>query len=232
MRLPGRNRNYQTHVDYGRYVAARLSQNKQEELMAVVQGASSAVKTQGRAWEDATEAVTERTAKRDGVDDDLDGCAKDFRLKLASRHVGADREGPYTAIFPKGIGYYTAAPVGQNEARYRELLTRAQAELPSNHPELEKLQSAVPELVDDYREAVAALDKARTEAAMARTALEAEIDDWMVQMEKTYGELVTEKGRRAAERFFPRRSSTADVQVEPPEQEASASPPVSDTAHE
>ena len=41
------------------------------------------------------------------------------------------------------------------------------------------------------------------------------VDDWLLQMEKTYGALVAELTRKGAERFFPRSSAVPDD--EPPE---------------
>jgi hypothetical protein len=191
-----------------------LHQAKRVDMAADVERISLAVKEKGRQWEDASELVSSCTARRDAADDALDALAKSFRLKLAARAVGADKEAPYTSIFPKGIAYYTAAPLSDNVARYRELLTRATSGLPGGDEALTMLQS-LPELIDQFAKAVTELDAARTKAALARTELEVIIDNWSVQLEKTYGALASEVTRAGADRFFPRTSSSRTVD-EPP----------------
>ncbi len=215
MRLPKHNRNYQTQVDYGRYVATRLRQATKDDLAASVEQTSQSVKDKGRAWQDLSEAVSSCMASRDATDDALDAIAQEFRLKLASRAVGADKVAPYTAIFPKGIAYYTAAPLGENPTRYKELLTRATATLPADDSALAPLQTQMPALVASFQQAVTELETARTAAAVARTALESAVNDWLLQMEKTYGALAAELTRKGADRFFPRPS--AEPGDEPPE---------------
>jgi hypothetical protein len=214
MQLPKHNRNYQTQVDYGRYVAARLRQAKKDDLAQGVEQASQAVKDKGRSWQDLSEAVSGDLARRDAADEALDAVAQDFRLNLASRGVGADKQAPYTSIFPKGVAYYTAAPLGENPARYKELLTRAGAALPASDTALSSILSGLPTLIANFQQAVAALDSARAQAGVARTALESSVDDWLVQMEKTYGVLAAELTRKGADRFFPRPSTP--VVDEPP----------------
>ena len=130
MRLPKQGSSYRNHVDFGRYVVARLHQAKREDLAVDVERMSQNVKEKGREWEDAGELISSCTARRDACDEALDSLAKTFRLKLASRSVGADKVAPYTSIFPKGLAYFTAAPLPENVARYRELLSRTSSELP------------------------------------------------------------------------------------------------------
>lgn len=214
MQLPKQNRNYQPQVDYGRYVAARLRQGKKEDLALGVEQASLSVKEKGRAWQDASEVVSGKLAGRDAADDALDALAQEFRLKLASRSVGADKQAPYTTIFPKGAAYYTAAPLGENPARYNELLTRAGSALPTDDAALALIKDALPGLIAGFQQAVADLESARTLAGVARTALESSVDNWLIQMEKTYGVLAADHTRKGADRFFPRPS--APLVEEPP----------------
>jgi hypothetical protein len=212
MRLPKQGSSYRNHVDFGRYVAARLHQAKREDLAADVERMSQTVKEKGRDWEDASEFISSCTARRDSADEALDSLAKTFRLKLASRSVGADKVAPYTSVFPKGVAYYTASPLPENQARYRELLSRATSELPANDDALTTLQQALPELVDTFTKAVTELDTARTKASLARTALDVSIDNWVVQIEKTYGALAAELTRSGADRFFPKSSGSPVIE--------------------
>jgi hypothetical protein len=217
MQLPKHNRSFQTQVDYGRYVAARLKQAKKDDLATSVEQASQLVKDKGRAWQDATEIVSGATAHRDAADDALDAVAREFRLKLASRSVGADKQEPYTSIFTKGIVYYTAAPLAENPARYKELLTRAAAALSPEDAALATLRTELPNLIASFQQAVSELDAARAASSVARTALESAVDTWLLQMEKTYGALAHELTRKGADRFFPRSASVAADDSTPPD---------------
>ena len=66
-----------------------------------------------------------------------------------------------------------------------------------------------------FSKAVATLTKARTEESLASTRLDAARESWEKQVEKTYGALVQEMGRSAAERFFPQIRGKAKVQEAP-----------------
>ncbi len=210
MQLPRQNRNYKAHVRFGRYVASRLKTAKFSALAADVNAVTDDVKQRGRAWEDAGEQETDRIGERDAIDDGLDTAAKRLRMNLASRSLGAEKEPPYTAVFPDGVAYYTAAPVKESATRYRELVTRAEKSLPAADAALTELQGAVPAQIDAYTAAVVAVEEARTSEGIARTDLNAALDAWTVQLERVYGALIVEVGKRAAERFFPSRSKGSD----------------------
>ena len=224
MRLPKQGSNYRAYVDYGRYVIARLQQDKREAMSADVECITQAVKDRGREWEDATELLSSCLARRDASDEALDSTAKVFRLNLASRAVGADKVAPYTSIFPKGLAYYTAAPLPENVARYKELLARAAKGLSVEDPALVTLKGALPGLIEAFSTAVAELAAARTAAALARTALESTIDEWVVQIEKTYGALAAELTRAGADRFFPRAANSSVAAPEEPTTEPTNEP--------
>ena len=123
---------------------------------------------------------------------------------------------PYTTIFPKGFNYYKASPLSENVTRYQELLTRAASALSGDDAALVTLQQTLPSLIGNFAQAAALLDAQRTQAAVARTALDAKIDEWHNQMEKTYGALAAELTRKGADRFFPRDSSTHDAPPDEP----------------
>ena len=102
------------------------------------------------------------------------------------------------------MGYYIAAPLKENEARYKELITRVQANLPEDDPLRAPLIDAVSAGLEEFTQARAELAKARTAYAMARTESDAVEDEWDTLMEKTYGLLIADLGKKAAERFFPK----------------------------
>jgi hypothetical protein len=166
------------------------------------------VKTTGRAWEDAQEPVQGALAGRDFWDSSLDETAQDLRLKLSSRSLTAKNEAPYTFIFYKGIGYYTAAPVGDEKKRYRELITRSTEALDEDDELLAPTVTAIEEGLTHYERFAEELDNTRTALSMARSTRDAARDDWEKAIERIYGALIAEHGRRKAERFFPSLTST------------------------
>jgi hypothetical protein len=182
-------------------------------LAKAVADATTDLKQKGRAWEDAQEVVSERLAARDAADDDLDLEARTLRQRLASRSLNAVNEAPYNSVFPQGIEYYTAAPHGENEKRYKELLERLQQALSASDEVRVEAERNLPGQVESWVKAVRELDLAQTQAGIARTALEVASEQWSLLLEKTYGALVQEHKRSTAERFFPRAGGRASKQA-------------------
>ena len=56
------------------------------------------------------------------------------------------------------------------------------------------------------------MTEARTALSMARTDREAAEDEWDIAMEKTFGLLVVEVGKKKANRFFPRAKRVRTVE--------------------
>jgi hypothetical protein len=165
---------------------------------------TSGLRQHGRAWDDTEDAIQDATADRDAADDDLDLAAQEGRATLAGRSVTTVKESPYTDIFPQGVGYYTAAPLDEEVKRYTELKKRVSEHLPAGDAVRVQVVQAVDTHLPSFETGGKALDAARTEEAMAATRLAKATDAWTKQMEKTYGALVADVGRAAAERFFPR----------------------------
>lgn len=203
MRLPAPTAGYGRRVRYGRYVTVRLRQAKREEAAEAAEAATREVRDTARAVEDATEPVEEALALRDACDADMDDAAQELRLKLASRSLDATQKAPYTAIFPKGIDYYVAAPVNESGKRMQELAVRIDENLPADD-ELREVADVLRGGADAYQIALNRVHEARTALAMARTVRDAATEDWEALMERTFGMLVTDLGRKRANRFFPR----------------------------
>lgn len=214
MQLPPPTSRYAARVDYGRYVARRLNRAGRAALAKSARAAADAVLAAGRALEDARFEVQDAIADRDAADDALDNGAKDLRHALASRSRTAVRESPYTDIFPEGIEHYTVAALDDEEARYDELRTRVEAHLPAKEPQRKKSLDALAAGLTAWREAVRALNTARTAESLASTKLANAIDAFNRQMTKTYGALVADLDKPAAERFFP-RARAGRVAAEP-----------------
>jgi hypothetical protein len=206
MRLPQAKAGYETRVRYGRYVVGRLRTAGRTENAAAVEAATREMKDAGRGVDDALEPVQTALAARDGLDDGLDDTAQMFRLKLASTSVDAMKKAPYTAIFPKGVDYYTAAPLAEQVSRYKELATRVAQHLATDDALKTATIDAVNGALDSYGAAVTQLDAARTALALARTKRDAAVDAWTTLVERMYGALVADYGKKKADRFFPRAS--------------------------
>ena len=208
MRLPPKGSSFLIYVRYGRYVSRRLRRAGRTDLADGVRSTVDEVRTTGRLWEDADEALQDALADRDGADDDLDEAARHCRANLAGRSASAEREEPYTLIFPKGVGYYTAAPLPQEEARYNELKLRLEEHLPASDAVRKSTVAAISKGLKDFREATAEHTEATAREALAGTRARQAIANFERQIEKTYGALLVEVGRAAAEGFFPKAASS------------------------
>lgn len=214
MQLPSPDAHYSHRVSFGSYVIGRLRRAKFTALATDAELATQAVKTKGRAWEDANEPVQQALAQRDSADDGLDDTAQQLRNGMAGRGVSAVKEEPYTQIFPQGIVYYTAARLEDELARYTELQQRITQHLPASDPLQKPALDALAQGMGDFQNASTALTQARVQEAMAKTALDAAEDAWDRLMEKMYGELVIQVGRKAAERFFPKLRGKAKAKAD------------------
>jgi hypothetical protein len=204
MRLPHKDAHFSHRTRFGRYVERRLRRDKRLQIANDVCAATADVRTLGRALEDAVDPVQDALADRDATDDGLDTTAQNGRLALASRSLDAVKKAPYTLIFPAGIAYYTAARLEDQDARYNELKSRLAEHLPANDEVRTTAIAAIDTDLLAFKTASATLTSARTEEAMAKTRLDAAEEAWERLMNKVYGILFSELGRKQAEQFFPK----------------------------
>lgn len=209
MQLPKTTAAPHSRVRYGRYLARRLRRDKRTQLADDVTAVTNSLRQAAREWDDTDDGTQEALADRDAADDDLDVTAQEARNTLAGRSVEAVKEAPYTLIFPNGISYYTAAPLDEEVKRYGELSVRLTEHLDPTDPVRKKAVKAIAAGIDAFKAGATAVDDARTAESLATTRLAKATDAWTKQMEKTYGALVTEVGRAAADRFFPRITTKA-----------------------
>ncbi len=207
MGLPPPSAYYRQRVRYGRYVERRLRRAKRAALADNIKAATDEILALGRAQEDTNDAVQGALADRDAADDDLDDAAQNGRAALAGRSADAIKKAPYTLIFPEGVGYYTAATLLQEVARYGELKKRMEENLPASDEVRKATVEAIDVGVVAFTTGVEMLGKARTEEALAKTRLDAAEEAWDRLMTKTYGVLIGEMSRAAADRFFPKPKS-------------------------
>lgn len=204
MKLPQETSTYSVVVKYARYTARKLRTSGRTEMANDLASSALTLRTKGRAWEDAEDAVQDALADRDSADDGLDAMAQSGRNMLAGRSVSAAREEPYTLIYPEGIGYYIAAPQDAEVPRYTELKRRVEAHLPEGDPVRVQTVEGVTTGLAAFSAGVAALDAAETTKSLARTELDRANRNLRRQLEKTYGVLLSELGKQSAERFFPK----------------------------
>lgn len=219
MRLVAPSAGFTTRVGFGRYVWRRLVRAGFADLAASAQVVNEAVLTAGRAVEDHELPESEAIANRDADDDDLDDTAQLMRLQLASRSVQASRERPYTDIFPDGIEHYIAATLALQSTRYSELIKRTVEHLPETDPVRVEGTPKLEAQLASWSVSFTQVSDARNDLAIARTARDAAVDDWVTTMERIYGALVSKVGKRKAERFFPklsrRRVASEEPEVDP-----------------
>ena len=129
MKTINKDAHYSKRVEYGYYVSRRLRKGRHLDASATADKATKMLLQAGRAAEDAKRPVQEALADRDAADADLDTAAQTSRARLAGRGPTADRETPYTEIYPQGVTYYTAAPIGEEKRRYGELKRRHETHL-------------------------------------------------------------------------------------------------------
>ena len=204
MQTPSPSSRWTSHVAFARYVARRLLQSGHGAMATSARAAADAVQAAGSALDDARFNTQDAIADRDGADETLDEAGRDLRHGLASESRDAVKQPPYTAVFPEGIEYVTAAPLDQQVARYSELRARVETHLPAKHPLRKRSLDALSRGLAEWDRAVTALNAARSAEALKSTALVAAIDAFDRQMVRIYGTLLAEQGRASAERFFPR----------------------------
>jgi hypothetical protein len=209
MQLPPGTSHYSARGRYGRYVARRLKRARLAGLAEDATKVTAAVIAAGRAAEDADGPVQDAMADRDAIDDNLDTTAQDSRAKLAGRSADAVKKAPYTQIVPDGIGFYIAAPLDEENARYSLLIQRLEAHLPATDEVRIAATAAIAKGLAEFATATGELTTARNASLMADAHLAAAEDAWEKQMEKTYGALVVEIGRAAADKFFPKAKAKA-----------------------
>lgn len=215
MRLPSKSAPYRQRVRFGRYVSRRLRRAKLTQLAEDLAAVTAKLREEGRVEEDSDDATQDALADRDGADDDLDDAAKEARANLAGRSADAVKQEPYLHIFPKGLSYYTAAPLDEEEKRYGELKKRLVEHLAADDEVRKKTVKAIDAGLKDFVKASAEVDSARTAESLATTRLAKATDLWTRQVEKTYGALVSEVGRARAEHFFPRTRSKGAISADP-----------------
>ena len=220
MQLPSKKAAAGDLVSFGRYVQSRLVVAGRATLAHEVQKATDAVKLADRAREDAGEPWRTALAVRDAIDDAFDDAVRTARKQLAARSLTAEKETPYTALFPQGVDAYVKATLPEQKAAIAQFVERVEKHLPEGDAvractaPLKTAAADWDKAVDATAATERALDESRVAFAHARAA-------WTRLLDRSYATLRADLGKAAAERFFPRARSRdgaddADVVADPP----------------
>lgn len=223
MKLPQEHSSAQVLVRFGSYVERRLLRAGYEAQASTVRAATVAIRNATRALEDLEQPEDAAMADRDAADDDLDETARLARLQLASSELGADKKEPYIRIYADGVGYFTRADLGEQEPRYTELISRLKAFLGETHPVRLGTVPTLERQLAAWKTSESNLLAARDQISLARVKRSAAIDAWRSEIEKLYGWLISEVGKKKAERFFP-RTTEKKATKEAPKEGASKGP--------
>lgn len=203
MRLPNRSAASENRIAFGRYVARRLRRARLSDEESEVLTVTAALREASATADEAGYLVQDGLADRDASDSDLDDIAKRHRRTLEGRGTTANRERPYTDIYPQGMAWYTEAPLPEQVRRYELLVRRYEEFLPFGDPiraEAELITSSI----NHWTSARRAVDQAGLDVAMARAKKQSAADDWDQTLTRLYFRLAERLGKTNAERFFPR----------------------------
>jgi hypothetical protein len=217
MQLPHAHAGTAALLSYGRYVEARLLMMARAVLAEEVKRITDSLKIAGRQREDAMEQWRTAAAKRDALNDRFDDVVKIARKQLASRGVRAEKEAPYTTVFPQGIDVYVKATLPEQMTAMRTFLERL-ARLPEGDAVRAAAEPIVQACVAEWQAAADAVAETERRVVEARVAYAQARDAWERLLDRTYGQLRAELGREEAERFFPRtrRAGTDDDTADAP----------------
>ena len=190
-------------VRHGLYVERSLRTAGFQEWATLVLTATLLVRERARAWEDADAEAYGASSDRDRADQHLDETASNTRAHLAGRSKNANKEAPYTQIFPDGVTWYTNASQNEQVSRYGLLSQRLTTFLPENDPERANAE-VVDEGIKQYKAGLDVMDKANQKAALeSQRLIEAE-EGFDATCEKVFGLLAAHlESRSAARAYFP-----------------------------
>lgn len=203
MRLPARTTSNVARLTFARYVARRLRRARLTDEEGEVRAATTALSEASGALGEAELAVSDWLADRDAADDDLDDTAKRHRQAIEGRGVNANRDKPYTDIYPDGMAWYLNAPLGDQVSRYELLARRYETFLAADDP-VRAEAPLIRHQVAQWTAARAQVEQAELDVAMARAKVQRAIEAWGQTLTRLYFRLAEKYGKAQAERFFPR----------------------------
>lgn len=203
MRLPARTASNAVRLASGRYTARRLRRARLSDEEQEVKNAGLALSEAGAVLSEAELAVSDALADRDAVDDDLDDLCRRHRQAIEGRGVNANKQKPYTDIYPDGVAWYVNAPLAEQVSRYELLVRRYETFLPDGDP-VRAEGGILRGQVAQWSAARAQVDQAELEVAMARAKAQRAAEAWEQSVRRLYFRLAEKFGKAQAERFFPK----------------------------
>ena len=215
MRLPAESASNAVRYTYARYVARRSRRAKLADEENEVKAVTAALKAAAENEDAAEQVLPDVFADRDSYDDELDDIAKRHRQAIEGRGTNANRERPYTSIYPDGIAWYTSAPLDQQKSRYELLVRRYSENLPDDDP-VRAESHLITEALEGWLQATEALGKAQMEVAVARAKTAQALEAWETTLNRLYFRLGERLGKTRAERLFPKIRRGAKSETESP----------------
>ena len=209
MRLPAKTASVSVRLTFSRYTARRLRRDKLSDEEAEVRAAAQVLSTTAAVETEVEFTAMDVIADRDALDDTLDAIAKRHRRAIEGRGTNANRERPYTDIYPQGIAWYTDAPLAEQQRRYELLVRRYEEFLPEGDP-VRVEAPLLAEALEQWSATRGALDQADLHIAMARAKTEQARRAWEDTHTRLYFRLAERFGKAQAERYFPRRRQRSD----------------------
>ena len=204
MRLPTLKNSFMRFVKVGRYVLAKLQSAGHRLLAEGVAVATDRVLEAGLGIDGAAVQKQTAIAHRDWAEDLLHNAARDLRLALISRGRNAVSQPPYTRIFPDGIGFYTYAKLDEVVRRYQGLISLVNTQLANDDTARLAAVDSITSGLEKFSEAVNEVNTAKNAEEEARNRCSEVCVAWQSEMLKVYGTLLSEYGKKGAERFFPK----------------------------
>ncbi len=201
-------------VSHASYVARSLDVAGRREQAARIKTAARKARDFHRAVEDQAILVFESKAERDFADRGGDTVIRDFRHGLNARSRDAIKQAPSTRIFPDGLEYYTGAPISEQVERYAELKERVETHLAEDDPLRAPFLAALDEALTAFQAAQSLLRSERRKLSELRLDLREAREDLARMLERTWGALVADLGKEAADGFFPAADSGDDEKDE------------------
>lgn len=205
MRLPQKTASVASRLNYARYLGQRLRRAKLSAEESEVKALTDMLRQAELAETALEEELTSLYADRDGADDDLDDFTKRHRQAIEGRATNANKERPYTDIYPDGVAWYTASPLADQVRRYELLVLRYTTFLPEDDPVRAEV-SLITQALASWKEASERLGKAELDVAVARAKTARAVNEWEEGLRRLYFRLAERLGKSHAERFFPKSS--------------------------
>lgn len=201
MELPPKAAKHTHKVRYGYYVIGRLKARKLDELAQQVEQLTHQVRDNTYALEESAGLVQQAVAQRDHFLERLEAATTNFAAALNTMQKSFPK-GTRAKIFHSGTNYYTAAPLADQEKRYRELVELCESSIPDG--DKMKIVRVLKKLIKRFIKATRNMGEQRGELFKSRSAKESLATAWEEGMTQVYDKLCETIDTESAESIFPK----------------------------